>query len=72
MPLLIVFRNKLTTYYTNDKENREKKIEAIQKYVHQKKWVCHNVITLSLCHPEQCEGSEYINWRFSDSSLRSE
>ena len=36
MPLLLVFRNKLTTYFTNDKENREKKIEAIQKYVHKK------------------------------------
>jgi hypothetical protein len=36
MPLLLVFRNKLTMYFTNDKENREKKIEAIQIYIHKK------------------------------------
>ena len=30
MPLLLVFRNKLTTYFTNGKENREKKLKLFR------------------------------------------
>ena len=33
---------------------------------------CQYKICLSLCHPEQREGSDYIHFMYSDSSLRSE
>ena len=33
MPLLLVFRNKLTTYFTNGKENKKKYFSAIHEYI---------------------------------------
>ena len=37
MPLLLVFRNKLTTYFTNGKENREKKLKLFRNTYTKKK-----------------------------------